>query len=178
MENNNIVYFCGVKDKNGFLSNFYRCSFIGKIQNDQTFNFFSVEQYMMYHKALLMNDISSCKKILNAKTCFECKKLGRKVKPWNEELWKKHRFLIVYNGVFLKFSQNKYLKNKLLNTKNKILAEASKWDKIWGIGISKKNAIMGQKWIGLNLLGKILMNVRNNLNIQPKVNYVLDKGNK
>lgn len=161
MENN--IYFFGEKNENGFMSNFYKRSFIGKIQNDETFEFFSVEQYMMYHKALLMKDFEICKKILNAKTCFECKKLGRKVKPWNEELWKENRLLIVYDGVFFKFSQNEDLKNKLLNTGNKTLVEASRWDKIWGIGISKKDALAGKKWKGMNLLGKTLMNVRNNL---------------
>jgi len=71
--------------------------------------------------------------------------------------------LIVFNGAFLKFSQNEDLKKKLLNTGNKTLVEASKWDKIWEIGISKKDALAGKKWKGMNLLGKTLMNVRNNL---------------
>ena len=157
------IYFSGYKDKDcGFLSNFYKCSFIGKT-NNETFYFFSVEQYMMYHKALLMGDLKTSSKILNAKTSLQCKRLGKKVKQWNEELWKKNRYLIVYQGVFLKFSQNKDLKEKLLNTGNKILAEASKWDKIWGIGLSKKDSLLGKKWKGTNLLGTILMDVRSNI---------------
>lgn len=158
------IYFYGINDKEyGYMSNFYKCLFVGKIRDNENFNFFSVEQYMMYHKALLMNDNDIEKKILNAKNSLECKKLGRKVKPWNEELWKKHRLLIVYQGVFLKFTQNKNLKDKLLNTGNKNIAEASKYDKIWGIGISKNDAIFGKKWKGKNLLGKILVNVRNKI---------------
>jgi predicted NAD-dependent protein-ADP-ribosyltransferase YbiA (DUF1768 family) len=31
---------------------------------------------------------------------------------------------------------------------------------VWGIGVSVENAKKGMKWNGLNLLGKVLMEVR------------------
>lgn len=50
-----------------------------------------------------------------------------------------------------KFSQNQNLKEKLLATHPKILIEASKTDNFWGIG---------KKGNGKNMLGKILMEIR------------------
>lgn len=56
------------------------------------------------------------------------------------------------------------LKKKLLNTKDKVLFEASKYDKIWGIGYNTKIAYkIDKEKYGLNLLGKVLMEVREEL---------------
>ncbi len=45
---------------------------------------------------------------------------------------------------------------------NTILAEASPMDKIWGIGLDAKTAeiMPPDEWPGKNLLGKILMELR------------------
>lgn len=64
-----------------------------------------------------------------------------------------------------KFCSNYNLRNKLLSTKDKILVEASPWDRIWGIGFSSYDALMTcnvDKW-GMSLLGKVLMKVREDL---------------
>ena len=55
------------------------------------------------------------------------------------------------------------LKAKLLATGEKILVEASPYDKIWGIGFNKSNALVNKSKWGQNLLGKVLMEVRNKL---------------
>jgi len=57
------------------------------------------------------------------------------------------------------------LENYLLSTGNKILVEASPYDKIWGIGMDKENpnALNPEKWNGENLLGFALMEVRDEL---------------
>jgi len=153
---NNTLYFYGHKTGPYIcFSNFYISKF-----NDNVNKYFSSEQYMMYHKALLMGDDTTAQLILNTTTSHACKKLGRKVKPWNQELWESNRYKIVYNGLLLKFSQNEDIKNILLNTKGQTIAEASRFDKIWGIGLSVKEASSGCDWKGLNLLGNILMDVR------------------
>lgn len=48
---------------------------------------------------------------------------------------------------------------------NKILVEASPYDKIWGIGlaVTDPRAADQDKWQGQNLLGKALMRVRDTL---------------
>ena len=65
----------------------------------------------------------------------------------------------------LKFSQNDKLLEYMLNTKNKILVEASPYDRIWGIGMkfNDPRALTPSEWNGLNLLGKCLMKVRQDL---------------
>ena len=139
-------------------SQWYPCKFI-----DNNIEFVSTEQYMMYQKAKLFKDKEISDKILNTSNPKSIKMYGRKVKNFNERIWVIHRKNIVYNGNLLKFQQNKNLKKKLLETKDKTLVEASPYDVIWGIGMSinNKNHLDETKWRGLNLLGKCLMRVRN-----------------
>lgn len=61
-----------------------------------------------------------------------------------------------------KFSQNPALKDYLVATGDAILVEAAPKDKIWGIGMGENNPDVGdsKKWNGRNLLGKALMEVR------------------
>ena len=75
----------------------------------------------------------------------------------------KKRFAIVLEGNMHKFGQNDHLRSKLLKTGTRTIAEASTKDYIWGIGISFKYAVKGDKWRGMNLLGKVLMKVRKKL---------------
>ena len=58
--------------------------------------------------------------------------------------------------------QNYDLMDLLLDTKDAILAEASPQDKIWGIGLEENdpNSKDPESWRGQNLLGKILMQLR------------------
>ena len=123
------------------------------------------ETYMMYHKALLMGDVRVANLILAEKEPRTIKKLGQQVKPWNEELWKEHRCRIMYEGCLAKFQQNEAMKDKLLSTGNSILVEASPMDKIWGIGLkaADPSAKKIAQWKGLNLLGRVLMQVREDL---------------
>ena len=61
-----------------------------------------------------------------------------------------------------KISQNTALKELLLSTVDSILAEASPYDTIWGIGLGREDALKGgvEQWQGENLLGCALMDVR------------------
>lgn len=89
--------------------------------------------------------------------------LGRKIPNFSQEVWEQHRFGIVAEGSYLKFSQNKDLKEKLLATGNQELVEASPRDRIWGVGFGAKNAGDNRSRWGLNLLGKALMEARGRL---------------
>lgn len=59
---------------------------------------------------------------------------------------------------------------QLLETGDAVLVEASPLDKIWGIGLARDNADASnpKKWKGLNLLGKALMAVREDLRNNKK----------
>lgn len=106
----------------------------------------------------------------------EIKQLGRQVKDYDDELWVKHRESYVGRGNYEKFSQNDDLKQKLLNTGNTIMAESNYFDKIWAIGIkeSDPNATSPSKWKGLNLLGKILTNIREKFKLELKLKNDLE----
>ncbi len=53
----------------------------------------------------------------------------------------------------------------LLATGDKTLVEASPLDKIWGIGLAVEDprSRHPDQWLGLNLLGKVLMRVRDHI---------------
>lgn len=120
------------------------------------------EKWMMAEKARLFGDEQSRYNILHTEDARAIKDLGRKIKNFDEEIWKEHRFDIVVKGNMEKFSQSEKLKKKLLSTGDRLLAEASPYDSIWGIGLCEEAAKTTpiDKWPGLNLLGKALMVVR------------------
>jgi len=122
----------------------------------------TAEHWMMAQKALLFDDKKAFRKVVSANTPAEVKALGRKVRNFDEEIWTSKREEIVVQGNLHKFSQNKSLLQFLLATKNKILAEASPLDRIWGIGLSANDEMAKnpKRWKGLNLLGFTLMEVR------------------
>lgn len=72
---------------------------------------------------------------------------------------------IVVRGNMAKFTQNEELRAALLATGQKILAEASPYDRIWGIGFSPRDELAKQPemWEGENLLGQALMIVRDHI---------------
>ena len=73
-----------------------------------------------------------------------------------------HKYEIVTNGSIHKFSQNKILKDYLVNAGDKIIVEASPSDAICGIGLhqDEKQIENPHTWRGTNLLGFALMEAR------------------
>lgn len=152
-----IICFHNPDEANGYLSNWYLSDFC--VNN---IRYSSMEQYMMYQKALLFDDREMGEKILDTDNVGKIKALGREVKNYEDILWNGLRQLIVYQGLLEKFQQNIELKEKLLATQNHILAECAVQDRIWGIGLSMKDERRFDldKWQGQNLLGFSLMRVR------------------
>ena len=122
----------------------------------------TAEHWMMAKKAALFGDTETLEKIIACETPQEVKKLGRLVKNYEDEIWLAHRYAIVKEGNYHKFSQNKNLHEFLLSTADSIIVEASPVDAIWGIGLdaNHEDAKNPSKWRGLNLLGFALMNKR------------------
>ncbi|AZL89123.1 hypothetical protein QKC54_gp0719 [Megavirus baoshan] len=165
METNKYLFFYGhKKNKLGteIYSQWYPCIFIEKICDGVEIKYYNAEQYMMANKALLFGDGDILSKILDEKNPSKIKSLGRKIQNFNNDYWDKYKYDIVVSGNRLKFEQNPKLMEQLQNTGNKILVEASPYDKIWGIGLTANQAIKisESKWPGENLLGKALMQVR------------------
>lgn len=155
-----IICFHNPDEENGYLSNWYLSDFeVNKTK------FSSMEQFMMYQKALYFHDADIALKILETSDVAYIKQLGQTIKNYNENAWNGVRQIIVYEGLTAKFSQNQFLKEQLLNTKECLLAECAVKDKIWGIGLSMTdtNRLDQSKWSGQNLLGYTLMMVRKQL---------------
>lgn len=125
----------------------------------------TAEHWMMAGKARLFKDEDILQKILQANTPAEAKKLGRQVKNFDAATWDAHKFELVVQGNYHKFSQHPALKTFLLNTQDRILVEASPLDRIWGIGMAATNEQVHNplQWRGHNLLGYALMTVRDQL---------------
>ncbi len=156
----NVICFHNNNEENGYLSNWYPSTFT---LDGVTFS--SMEQYMMYRKALSFGDDKIAAQILATDSAAEIKALGRLVSGYDESLWNGIRQIVVYEGLFAKFSQNPELKEQLKNTGKAFFAECAVNDRIWGIGLSMRdpNRLDRAKWQGQNLLGYALMMVRNKL---------------
>jgi len=152
-----VICFHNPDEENGYLSNWYLSDF--KV-NEVSYS--SMEQYMMYQKALCFNDSSIAEKILATNDVAQIKALGRQVSNYNDHHWNGVRQIIVYNGLLAKFSQNGKLRKLLLDTGDSVLAECAVKDTIWGIGLSMTDSdrLDRSKWRGQNLLGYSLMLVR------------------
>ena len=155
-----IICFHNPNEENGYLSNWYLSDF--SCENVQ---FSSMEQYMMYQKAVIFHDEEITEQILSTNDVAEIKALGRQVHEYDDHVWNGMRQIIIYKGLLAKFSQNEDLKTALQQTGNAVLAECAVRDQIWGIGLSMKdpNRFDTSKWRGQNLLGYALMLVRGEL---------------
>ena len=153
-------FFHNPNEENGYMSNWWLSDFI--IDN---ITFSSMEQYMMYQKAICFKDTNTAEKILKISDVAQIKALGRLVKNYDDNYWNGVRQIVVYEGLLAKFSQNDELKNQLIATDVAILAECAVQDRIWGIGLSMKdeNRFARTKWKGQNLLGYALMKVRDKI---------------
>lgn len=115
----------------------------------------------MWAKANYFGDETQKTAVLAAKTPYAAKKCGRAVKGYDDAKWVSVREDIMREVVRAKFEQNPALMAKLRSIEGDI-AEASPFDKVWGIGLSKTDprASDPAQWKGRNLLGQILMDVR------------------
>ena len=157
MNTQQIIGFHNPDEEYGYLSNWYRSDF-----EKDGIRFSSMEQYMMYQKALCFRDEKVAAEILKTDDVGRIKELGRQVSNYDESIWNGMRQILVYEGLLAKFEQNEDLKAQLKSTGDAILAECAVKDRIWGIGLSMKDPdrLDVKKWHGTNLLGYALMIVR------------------
>lgn len=153
----NFIFFWGKED---VYSNFYYSPF-----THQGIIFKWSEQGVMYRKAMLFGAERIANLILEASSPKACKELGRsKAIPFNEEVWAANRERIYEEVLYDKFSKSP-LKQAIIRSWGSLLAEASPYDKIWGIGLRWGDPLATQpdRWPGKNLLGQVLMRVRDRL---------------
>ena len=163
-----IIGFYHPDEEYGCFSNWYPAEFdyAGK-------HYANSEQFMMYQKVMMFRKYELAEKIMKTDDPSICKKIaGTKFPEFNAEVWEKTCETVVKRGVRAKFAQNPDICRTLLETENALLAECSRYDRKWGIGIdigSRKWQDVSN-WNGKNLLGRILMQVREDLRLELAVN--------
>jgi ribA/ribD-fused uncharacterized protein len=174
-ETDKSIFFISTSKDYNFLSNFYPCEF-----TDDEILFKNMEQYFMYQKAKMFDE-TAIPSILSETDPREIQKLGRTIKNFNDDIWNQHKLDIMYRGLQLKFGQNRDILDKLLETGNKTLYEANKYDRYWGIGCDVETGIKIENGeeiykngnpivFGDNNLGKLLMNLRDSFRVNPSNN--------
>lgn len=125
----------------------------------------TAEHFMMRQKALLFGDAAAARDIMAARKPEAAKALGRRVRGFDGAVWDARKVAIVTAGSEAKYSQNRGLRRKLFQTLGATLVEASPLDAIWGIGLSADDPRARDRahWLGENLLGRILTDVRDRL---------------
>lgn len=142
----------------GVLSQWTRTIFFS---NGYEFN--CCEQYMMARKAWLFGDKQTLKQIMQQGNPKQQKALGRRVRGFDQKRWDRAKFSIVVDGNSLRAAQDKEFRNALLASGDRVIVEASPYDRVWGIGFDEGAALRNKKHWGQNLLGKALMQVRKEL---------------
>jgi len=125
----------------GFLSNFYMEPARGMLSNE---HFFQAEKSL---------DPEERAFVMRSSGPIEAKKRGRMITL--REDWDLVKNQVMLSGLRNKFYLDKTLQARLLATGDEFLAEVNTWnDTYWG------KVLTGTHWIGHNWLGRLLMEVR------------------
>lgn len=147
---------------NGIYSNWYPCKIYDEFSK---LNFENTEQAFMWYKANLFKDDEVKKQIELTGNPKLVKQLGRQIKNYDDVIWNEARFGWMLAVNLMKFSQHQYLRQALIETGTRTMVEASPLDKVWGVGLDENNPLIldERNWQGQNLLGKVLMRVRESI---------------
>ena len=104
----------------------------------------------MHEKALFAGDLLKAREIMGEDRPWELRRLGREVRWLNEGDWRRRAPNVVYKGNRAKFLQNEGARRELFESRGKVLVEASRGDRFWGIGLG-----MGGREIQVN--GRVKM---------------------
>eukprot|EP00931_Biecheleriopsis_adriatica_P050067 TRINITY_DN28981_c0_g2_i1.p1 TRINITY_DN28981_c0_g2~~TRINITY_DN28981_c0_g2_i1.p1 ORF type:complete len:485 (+),score=79.93 TRINITY_DN28981_c0_g2_i1:75-1529(+) len=120
------------------------------------------EKAIMLCKAAAMGDRDSFEAMKVSQTPAHVKSLGRSVKHFDDAVWNQIVCAVAFEVVYQKFSKTNGLAELLLGTGCQLIAEATRNDRNWGIGIDVGDPLVQQpsKWRGSNILGWALMEAR------------------
>lgn len=147
-----------------FLSNFYVSK--NQIPDYIGLSWDDVEHAYQASKATNITDLNL---VRDAKTCAQCKKVGRNIIC--REQWGNIKLPIMQHLVCQKFYHNKELQELLLATEDAQLIEGNYWhDVYWGECTCGRYECQ----VGSNYLGKLLMSVRTVLRTKKDLEKVLE----
>jgi len=134
-----------------FLSNFYICSFTWdgiKWSHSEA----------AYQAAKTLDRIKRLE--FSTLTASESKRRGKSLVLRSD--WEEVKVEVLAEILYAKFSQNPYLKQQLIDTKDAILIEGNSWgDRFWGVSPTFSDN-------GLNHLGRLLMELRTLFQLEEK----------
>lgn len=141
------------RDENRFLSNFWPCQVL--------FEDIVYPSSEHAYQAIKSLDKHVRLEIASLRTAGDAKRRGYKITLRPD--WEDVKIRKMYQICLAKFTQNSHLKDKLLKTYTTELIEGNTWhDNFWGdCSCEKCKNIKGQ-----NNLGKILMYIRDNLQLE------------
>ncbi|TRX87938.1 hypothetical protein FHL15_011170 [Xylaria flabelliformis] len=166
---NDYVFFCNPEDKYGWLGPQSESTFSMMIKDDEHIYFKTAAHYIMYRKCRLFPGNKELSRQVLDHTVKRAIEWGRKrIENFDEFKWKRNRMAILSDSMIRKFTSSNWDRYKLalLATGNKTIVAAIEGDKVWGIGVSEKEArkhMDGRRYWGDNLLGISLMLLRDEL---------------
>ena len=128
------------------------------------------EHLFMYLKAIFFKDYETADRILKAPSPKEAKNLGRQVRNFSEDLWETAREAVMEQAVKCRAAYDERFVSELCRSEysGKTFVEASPYDRIWGIGVPEEDCSDTTKFLGLNLLGKVLTGLRDEIETKNK----------
>lgn len=144
------------------------CKFSNYFQRDFVYEhrlYKSAEQAFQCKKARCANDTKKCREIMFSSSPDMHKQLGERVTGLNVADWNENKISYMKDILMAKFTQHVDLKGALLDTGNKIIAEANARDQFYAIGLplTSDQALNQGAWTGQNKLGELLMQIRDEL---------------
>ena len=152
-----VVFFHKPEEPDGYLSNWYISPF-----DLDGIHYTSTEQYIMYQKCIVFGDKESAEAVLATNDTGKQQEIGRNAGGYIGKVWEGMRQVVAMRGLYAKFSQNPELLQKLLDTGNAYLVECAHSDVTWACGrtLDSDEKRYADKWLGQNILGFALMEVR------------------
>ena len=161
--NDTTIVFGGSTSSHHVLSNFYN------VKNNFVYehrSYSSAEQAFQHKKARVAGDLNKQREIMfNADPVVQ-KNLGHEVRGLDHTSWDKDKCSILKEILISKFTQHEQLKQFLMDTRDKTLAEANGRDSYFAIGLplTHPDVLNQTKWAdNSNHLGRILMEIRQEL---------------
>ncbi len=148
--NNNIIYIQSTQQENGFLNTFFKIE-NGFIVDGLSYN---SSEHFFQSKKFEYSDPCYFETVRTSPSSNKAHQLGNTrnggiLRPD----WDAVKFDVMYQANFEKFSQNEELRKMLIDTGDKKISQLSNNDKFWSVTPNG----------GKDLLGKILMNIRETL---------------
>lgn len=119
--------------------------------------FTNINHYLAYHRAVKLKDQEKIKEMAECRSPSIIKKY---ITDWNDDGYE-----TLKNGLELKFKQNPHLAQILIDTNDKKILYVNNRDSYLGTGTLTKFIINGKKAKGQNILGILLMKIREEAHI-------------